>query len=148
MQLRTEIEIDAPPALVWQILIDGASYHEWNPFITTLEGALTPGAHLNVVVSPPDGSDFRFRPRVVRCEPERELRWRGTVLVDFLFYGEHYFLLEDVGRGRTRLTHGEDFGGALLRFLGKQLTATARGFVFMNHALKRRAEGLVARAVG
>jgi len=42
--------------------------------------------------------------------------------------------------------HGEDFKGLLVRFLGQQLTATARGFVFMNQALKRRAEAVVMRA--
>jgi len=146
MQLRTEIEIDAPPAVVWEILIDGSKYHEWNPFITTLDGELVAGQHLNVVLSPPDGSDFRFRPRLLRCEPEKELRWRGKVLGEFLFSGEHYFLLEQGQAGRVRLVHGEDFKGILVRFLGQQLTATARGFVFMNQALKRRAEAMVTQA--
>jgi hypothetical protein len=146
MQLRTEIEIDAPAAVVWEILMDGSKYHEWNPFITTLEGELVEGRHINVVVSPPDGSDFRFRPRLLRCEAPHELRWRGKVLGDFLFSGEHYFILEPRPAGRVRLVHGEDFKGFLVRFLGKQLTATARGFVFMNQALKRRAEAVVMQA--
>lgn len=146
MQLRTEIEIDAPAAVIWEILVDGPKYHEWNPFITTLEGDLLEGRHLTVVLSPPDSSDFRFRPRLLRCEKEKELRWRGKVLGEFLFSGEHYFTLEPGPGGRTRLVHGEDFKGFLVRFLGQQLTATARGFVFMNQALKRRAEAAVKRA--
>jgi len=147
MQLRTEIEISAPPSVVWDILVDGGRYHEWNPFITTLEGKLEQGETLNVVVSPPDSSDFRFRPEVLRSEPGEELRWRGKILANFLFVGEHYFELLDLGNGSTRFTHGENFAGFLVRFLGKQLTETARGFVFMNQSLKRRAESL-ARAAG
>ena len=148
MQLRTEIEIAAPVGVVWEILIDGARYHEWNPFITTLEGKLAEGERIDVVLSPPDASDFRFRPEVVRVAKEQELRWRGSVLFEFIFTGEHYFELSQVAPGRTRLTHGEDFRGFLLRFLGRQMTSAARGFVFMNQALKRRAEAQVTRAAG
>ena len=144
MQVRTEIEIAAPPSVVWAVLIDASRYHEWNPFITTLEGALEEGAVINVVVSPPDSSDFRFRPRVLKSETEEELRWRGKVLADFLFAGEHYFQLESLANGNTRFTQGEDFEGYLLRFLGRQMTATAQGFVYMNQALKRRAEAQIA----
>src|SRR6186713_425913 len=100
MQLRTEIEINAPVSLVWQILVDGARYHEWNPFITSLDGELREGERLNVVVSPPDSSDFRFRPVVLACTPGKELRWRGTVISDLFFSGEHYFLLDAVGAER------------------------------------------------
>lgn len=148
MQLCTEIEINAPAGVVWEILLAGDRYHEWNPFITTLEGRLAVGEELNVVVSPPDSSDFRFRPRVLVVKPEQELRWKGNVFFDFVFAGEHYFTLEPLSETRTRVTHGEQFSGMLLRLLGRQMTATARGFVFMNQALKRRAEALATRAAG
>ncbi len=148
MQLRTEIEIDAPSSIVWDILVSCDRYHEWNPFITTLEGKLAEGARVSVVVSPPDASDFRFRAVILKCDQEQELRWKGSVLADFVFRGEHYLKLESLGPGRTRVIHGEDFGGLLLKLLGKQMTSTARGFVFMNQALKRRAEAHVARATG
>jgi hypothetical protein len=140
MQLRTEIEIDAPPKLVWEVLTDRASYHEWNPFITTFEGPLSKGKRLNIVLSPPDSSDFRVRPRVLVVDPEKELRWRGKMLSEFLFSGEHYLTLTELERGRTRVCHGEDFGGLLLKFFAKQMNNAARGFVFMNQALKKRVE--------
>lgn len=142
MQLRTEIEINAPASEVWEVLVDTERYHEWNPFITAIDGELIEGARLSVVVSPPDSSDLRFRPILLRLVPEAELRWRGSVLLAFLFAGEHYFELTSLDARRTRFTHGEDFSGLLVRFLGRQLTATARGFVFMNQALKRRVETL------
>lgn len=147
MQLRTEVEIDAPASTVWQVLIDRATYHEWNPFITSFEGKLEEGREVNIVVSPPDAGDFRFRPRLIRVAPEKELRWRGKVLAEFLFVGEHYITLQDLGHGRTRVCHGEDFSGGLLRWMGRQMAATARGFVFMNQALKRRAEAIFAESL-
>jgi len=120
--------------------MDTGRYHEWNPFITSIEGALTVGQQISIVVSPPDGSDMRFQPRVLKCEPEVELRWRGALLWPALFSGEHFFVLEELPSGNTRVKHGEDFRGLLLRFLGAQLKRTAHGFVLMNQALKRRAE--------
>lgn len=144
MQLRTEVEINAPPSAVWRVLTDRASYHEWNPFITSFEGTLEEGARVNIVVSPPDAGDFRFRPRLLKVEPNEELRWRGHVIAEFLFVGEHYLQLIDLGGDRTKVRHGEDFSGALLKLLGRQMAATHRGFVFMNQALKRRAEAFFA----
>jgi len=140
MQIRTEIEINAPASVIWEILLDHASYHEWNPFITTLKGPLKVNEIINIVVSPPELSDVRFRAKVLVVDDERELRWRGNMFADLFFVGEHYLTLTDLGNGRTRFTHGEDFQGLFLKFLARQMRATARGFVFMNQALKRRAE--------
>lgn len=145
MQLRTEIEINAPPQVVWEVLTDGASYQEWNPFITTFEGKLAKGERLNIVMSPPDASDFRLRPKVLIVEPEKEVRWRGKVVSELLFFGEHYLTLTAIEGNRTRFCHGEDFGGFFLKFFAKQMNSAARGFVFMNQALKRRAESRVGQ---
>ena len=140
MDLRTEIEISAPPSAVWQVLVDTTRYHEWNPFITSIEGKLSAGEQLSIVVSPPDGSDMRFRPQVLKVEEDVELRWRGVLGTPLLFSGEHFFVLRALPSGNTRFQHGEDFRGVLKRFLGAQLKRTAHGFVLMNQALKRRVE--------
>lgn len=140
MELRTEIEIEAPPQRVWDVLLDFQRYPEWNPFITAVEGEWTVGSRPSLVLSLPESGEMRIRPTVLRNETARELRWRGVIGVAFLFSGEHFFSLEETSEGRTRLVHGEDFGGFLLRFLNGKLTETARAFVFMNHALKKRAE--------
>jgi len=140
MELRTEIEIDAPPSAVWDILSDFPRYGEWNPFIPHIAGELRVGAKLEVVLAPPGGNEMTFRPKVLVVDPGRELRWRGHLLVPGLFDGEHFFRLSEARPGLTRLAHGEDFKGVLVRLARKALTNTARGFVFMNQALKRRAE--------
>ncbi len=140
MQLLTEVEIDAPRDLVWSILSDIASYHEWNPFITAFSGPLKVGEHICVTISPPDSSDFRFTPQLLVFDEGREIRWRGKMIAAFVFSGEHYLTLHDVGNGRTKLVHGEEFEGFLLKFMKRQMGATARGFALMNQALKRRAE--------
>lgn len=42
-ELRTEIEIKAPPEKVWEILTDLARYPEWNPFFHHAVGTLKVG---------------------------------------------------------------------------------------------------------
>ncbi len=140
MELRTEIEIDAPPAAVWAVLTDFGAYSQWNPDIPHLAGELRVGATLEVLVSPPDGTEMTFRPKVLVVEPARELRWKGKLWVPGLFDGEHFFVLRETERGGTRLQHGENFSGLLVKVLGKALTNTARGFVYMNQALKKTVE--------
>ena len=44
MQLRTEIEIDAPPSRVWEVLVRFAEYPDWNPHLKSVNGELTVGA--------------------------------------------------------------------------------------------------------
>ena len=140
MELRTEIEIAATPERVWEVLTDFSAYHEWNPFITSIAGDLQAGAQLAVTLSPPDSDEYRFRPKLLVCEAPRELRWLGKLWVPGLFDGEHFFRCVETEAGHTRFEHGENFTGFLLKFLGQKLSQTARGFVYMNQALKRRVE--------
>jgi hypothetical protein len=141
MEIRTELEIAAPAAEVWGILTDFPRYQEWNPFITEISSDNQVGSPLQVQLSLPEGRDYRFKPRLLCFEADRELRWRGHLLFPGLFDGEHFFRLEQLAENRTRFVQGENFSGILLRFSGRTITRAARGFVYMNQALKRRAEG-------
>jgi hypothetical protein len=145
MQLRTEIEILAPRSAVWKVLADFPGYAEWNPFIPFISGEQQSGARLEIILSPPDGREMTIRPTLVTFEPEAELRWRGHLLHPAVFQGIHFFKLTELEPNRTRLTHGEDFSGFLVKFLSSVFTKAARGFVFMNQALKKRVEGAAPR---
>jgi hypothetical protein len=139
-RIETSIEIAAPAKRVWSILTDFPAMTTWNPFIRSISGALTPGSTLAVHIVPPGKSGMRFKPTVLAVKPERELRWRGRLLLPGIFDGEHYFLLEQIGLDRTRLTHGESFSGILVGMFSGALSATQGGFEAMNAALKERAE--------
>ena len=45
-ELSSQIEFDATPDEVWEVLQDLARHAEWNPFITKIDGELHPGAAL------------------------------------------------------------------------------------------------------
>ena len=147
-EIHTEIEIDAAPEEVWRVLTDFDAYPEWNPFVKSVRGEPAVGARLEIFVQVPGGPGRKFRPRVLRAEPARELRWIGTLPVPGLFNGEHIFQLEPSGEGRTRFLHGELLSGLLIPLMGATLEKSERGYALMNEALKRRVEGAAGRAAG
>jgi hypothetical protein len=140
-EIRTEIEIDASPARVWDVLLNFSSHAQWNPFIRSISGKPVPGERLVVNIHPPGGKAMVFKPRVLVAEPDRELRWLGRFLLPGVFDGEHFFQMEGIGHARTRLVHGEKFSGLLVGMAKAQLDGGTRaGFVAMNEALRDRAE--------
>lgn len=138
-RIETAVDIAAPPAAVWRVLVDFASYPEWNPFVRQIEGEARVGARLRVTVQPPGRKPMTFRPTVRAAEPARELRWLGRVLIPGLFDGEHAFVLEPSGAG-CRLRHEERFTGLLVGAFPGMLADTAKGFEALNAALARRVE--------
>lgn len=141
-ELRTEVEIRALPRVVYQVLTDFERYHEWNPFLTSITGKLQAGSRLSVEVSLPEGGSYALSPILERASENEELRWRGAHLWRALLELEHFFSLGERAPGVTRVVHGLNFSGLLLRFGGGSLTLAARGAVYMNQALKKRAESL------
>jgi len=142
-KITTTIDIDAPAARVWDILTDFAAYPSWNPFVLSIAGVQDVGATLSVTVQPSGGSVMSFNPRLIVYEASSELRWKGRVLIPGIFDGEHSFELSPLGPGRVRFAHCEIFTAILaaLIFRGRLRRGTEEGFVQMNEALKRRAEG-------
>ena len=140
-ELRTEIEIQASDKREWQLLIDFASFPQWNPFIRQAKGEAKVGARLQVHIQPSGASSMTFKPTVLKVEPNRELRWLGRLLMPGLFDGEHTFTIETLEANRIRFTQREVFTGLLVPLFARSLdTDTRRGFEEMNQALKSRAE--------
>ena len=139
-RLHTEIEIDAPPEAVWATLTNTDKFGEWNPFIHEMKGELAVGNTLSVTLGAPGKARMSFKPQVLRADENRELRWRGKLLVGGLFDGEHAFELQPTDKG-TRFVHHERFSGLLVPLLKGMLERDTRpGFEAMNAALKQRVE--------
>jgi hypothetical protein len=140
-EISSEIEIAATAARVWSVLTDFERYGDWNPFITSISGTPRPGGQLRVRMHPPGGIAMTFKPKVLNAEPERELRWLGTLGPRGIFDGEHSFRIVPLGEGRVRLLQSERFTGLLVPLLILLVrNSTRRGFEAMNQALKLRAE--------
>jgi hypothetical protein len=140
--IATSVEIDAPPARVWEVLVDLPAYAEWNPFIVRAEGRVAVGETLSLRMALPGRRPLTIEPRLLVVEPGRELRWKGQLLLPGLFDGEHAFRLTALEDGRTRLDHTEEFAGLLLP-LARVLIheATVQAFGELDAALAERAAG-------
>jgi hypothetical protein len=138
--VRVVTDIAAPVPAVWAELSAVATYAEWNPFITSLQGELVVGRRLEARIAPPGGRPMTFRPTVTELDEGKRLEWLGRLLMPGVFDGRHSFLLEDVGDGVTRLTQAEQFSGVLVPLTRTVLERTRAGFEAMNEQLRLRAE--------
>ncbi|MFC4245509.1 SRPBCC family protein [Natribaculum luteum] len=145
-QIEVFEEIDAPPDVVWDVLLEFDTYPEWNPFVREIEGLPVVGERLRVRIQPPGSHGMTFRPEVVALEESRRLVWHGRLLVPFAFDGYHEFHLEPVDDDRTRLLQRETFRGALVPVLLDE-ERVERGFRAMNEAVRERAERRVTTSI-
>jgi hypothetical protein len=138
-EIRTEIDIDAPPEQVWAHLVDLPTWADWNPFITSADGTAEVGRRLSLRMEPPGGRGITIRPTVTEVSPGGALEWLGRLGVPGVFDGRHRFELSATASG-THFVQREWFRGVLVRPLRRSLDrGTRAGFEAMNAALRRRA---------
>ncbi len=143
--IHTQIDINAPAPVVWDILVDLGSYRDWNPFVVSARGNIAAGEVLHVQPRDSRRKTYSFRPVVKLCTEGRAFSWVGHVLHPQIAAGEHIFELESLGDRQCRLIHDEVLSGLALPLM-VLLTRhkIVRGFEEMNRALKRRAEAAAA----
>ncbi len=140
-EVRSEIEINSYPEIVWKILTDFASYDQWNPFINKIIGLPTEGSKIEIYIETPSGKNRKYSPRITKVEEARELRWFGKSSLPGFLNAEHIFTIEELQPESVRFIQREVFDGLLTRLFGKGLdTDVMQGFQDMNDALKKRAE--------
>jgi hypothetical protein len=139
-ELLTNIEINASPSRVWQVLTDFERHQSWNPFIKKIIGKPVKDAKLEIHMPDPRGGTMVISPTILVAEKDRELRWLGKSEGD-VFNGEHHFLIEPVGENKVIFTQSEKFTGSMVSQLESWIdTALKSNFEAMNKALKERAE--------
>lgn len=121
MEIRTNIDINAPVHKVWEVLMDFESHRNWNPFITKIKGVAKKGEPLSIMTALPNGKVFSFSPIVTTVEENKKFFWQGKVVLRGLFDAEHCFELIPMKNNKTRLEHYESFSGLLLPFFKKML---------------------------
>ncbi|MAN59570.1 MAG: polyketide cyclase [Flavobacteriaceae bacterium] len=138
--IQTEILINSDISKVWNALMDFENHPKWNPFIKSISGDQKVGNQLTVSIKPPDGNGMTFRPKILILEKNREFRWKGKLIINGIFDGEHFFKLESLGENQTRFIHGENFSGILVALMSKVLDKTKDGFQLMNESIKKECE--------
>jgi hypothetical protein len=141
IELRTSIDIAAPPERVWQVLTELAAYPEWNPFIVRAEGSVAVGERLSLRMQPVGARRVTVRPTVVEATPGRRLRWLGRFGFPGVFDAEHSFTISGRTGDGVQLVQEEQFRGVLARLMSRSLNRhTLPAFRAMNQALEERVE--------
>lgn len=139
-QLSSEIMIDSSAKRVWELITDFEGFSRWNPFIRRASGEVRTGARLEVFIQLSGTKGMTFHPKVLKADPNHELRWLGRLYLPWLFDGEHALIIEPSGENSVKFIQREKFTGLLVPFTRSLLRDTQRGFEEMNTALKQQAE--------
>ncbi|HML05454.1 MAG TPA: SRPBCC domain-containing protein [Methanobacterium sp.] len=139
-EIYSEVEINASPKVVWDILMDFENFQNWNPFIKQISGNPQVGSKIEVFIHPPDSRGMTFKPKILDYEPEEKLRWIGTLGIPKIFDGEHSWIINEIDENKVLFIQKERFTGILVSLLGGMLKNTEKGFKMMNSALKKEAE--------
>jgi uncharacterized protein YndB with AHSA1/START domain len=138
------VEIDAPAALVWEVLVDLPRYGEWNSFNPRIESTLRIGdpVHMDARIAGTDRS-VRVTEILVACERERLLAWEMRPTPQNPDAGRRDQVLEALGPERCAFHHTDRFFGPnAAKILQEHGAWVKQGFDAMARDLKRRAESL------
>jgi hypothetical protein len=109
--LETRFSVPQSPDQVWSVLIDYPSYARWNSFMREASGEVGVGKKLNITIYLSSGSKMSFRPKLFMVDKDRELRWKGRLIVKGLFDGEHYWVLSRNASGSTDIRPWRELHG-------------------------------------
>ena len=75
IEIRTELNINAPAATIWQKLMNFSEYNLWNSFITKITGVQMVGGKLFVEISLPGKKSSTFNPTLIQLDQNKTMRW-------------------------------------------------------------------------
>lgn len=136
--IQTQINIQATPEKVWNILTNTKAYSSWNPFIESLEGDLAIGKRIKVQIRVPEKSAMVFTPKILEFQPNKKLEWLGNFILPGIFDGQHSFEIIDHKNGSVTFIQNEVFKGILASIYNTE--QAKKGFELMNQKLKELAE--------
>lgn len=142
------VEIEAPQAFVWEVLVDYARYPEWNPYTVRVETTLQIGDVIDLYLPDPakPGETFRNREYLRIVDAPGYLRYDTAEEMPGIHAVREQWVA-DLGGGRssyrTTDTFTGDVAGWVMEHQGPWVKA---GFDSVAHALEARAETLYAGA--
>ena len=86
---------------------------------------------------------MRFEPKILKYEPEKEIRWLGKLWIPKIFDGEHSLTIKKVDENKILFIQKEQFKGLLIPLFTNMLEDTKSGFIMMNEKLKQKAEEMM-----
>jgi uncharacterized protein YndB with AHSA1/START domain len=131
-------KISAPPAVVWSVLTDAPSYTTWNSTFIKMEGSITQGSKINIVVK--DAPERNFPLDVSAFEAPKRMVWEDGGKI---FMGVRTFTLTPNPDGTTTFAMSETFSGRMLGMIEGSLPDFSHSFEGFAADLKKTAEAKV-----
>lgn len=141
-EIRTVVDINAPPEKVWKAVVDFEHYGDWNTQLKFLGGEAKPGGNLHLLLAAKGADPYEFKPVVSRWVENKEFAWLAITGMPRVFDGEHFFELEDLGNGKTRVVNREEYRGVMSQVMKRlpMMENAPQGFDLMNAELKQYCE--------
>ena len=140
------VEIDAPAAFVWDVLVDYPRYPEWNPYTIAVETTLQIGDPIDLTLPDPDasGGTILNREYIRIVDPPHHLRYdTGEEYPGLLGQRDQY--VTELGPDRCSYHTTDTLSGELADLVMEANGAWIKaGFDAVALALRTRAERLLA----
>ena len=131
------INIKAKPGTIWEVLVDGDKYPDWDPGMDRVEGTIAPGESVKFFtkMSP----DRAFPAKVTTCEPGQKMVLTGGMPLG-LFKSQRTHTLTPNVDGSTTFATQEIFSGLLLPLFGGSIPDLTEVFENFAAGLKTQSE--------
>ena len=139
-----EVVIEAPAALVWEIITDFEKYGEWNQFCPSIEGELEIGSPVKMQVDL--GNGLQEQVEYITCiEAPGKITWSMENKPGDPIHADRSQVVTALDDGRCSYVTYDDFSGDFAAEMVKQMGEQVRsGFNLCARNLKQRAEALFA----
>ena len=106
--VHAELVIKVAPSVVWNELMDGSSYGDWNPIFTRVDGLFEEGAKMALNMTTSDGGSTDIEVVVREMIPNEKLHQAAGI--PGVLTANHQWLIEESTQG-TRVTQHEEYRG-------------------------------------
>ena len=138
-KIEYRIGVQAPAALVWEILSDLPAWDGWNPMYPQASGRLLIGEWLALTEQIPGHAARRITPTVVDWVPNAQVIWQDKM--PGLVRLTRYLEIETLTETGCIFSNGQILEGIGARFVPKPTRAAMRtAFTELGEAMKTRAE--------
>ncbi len=133
----TTVQIDAPPARVWDLITDPDWWNRADNGVVHVDGRIEQGQKIKLVseLQPKRG----FTLDVVEVQEPQSMAWSGGMPLG-LCTGRRTFVIESTGDHSCTFTMAEDFTGPLSPLIVRSLPDFQASFDQFAHSLKADSE--------
>lgn len=143
LKIENRVGVQAPPAIVWEILHDLAAWPEWNPIYPETAGEVRIGQVVTLTRALPDQPPEPLQATVIDWTPDELLHLKRTALRGLVAV-THYWEIDTLEREDCcAFSNGELYLGWLGPSVGRRIRRSLRkGVTAVGAAMKARAEAL------